>query len=207
MNSYLITCKILNELSIKLPKVGDEVLFGKWKNRRAIIKKFKKDKNNQIILITDKGIIPLFHVRLAKLMKESYVPETDQYFIELWDKIKALDISEEVRDGIKDSISRTSNRIAKRYIGEIDGVKIALVNGKEVKQKIDMDFTEGSNGAAKKYCPYNEVWLDAKYDISLLKGILFHELSERYLMTTKGYIYDDAHDFANSVEHQIMSKV
>jgi len=204
MNSYLKTCKTLNELTVTLPKIGDEVLFGKWKNRRAIIKKFKKDKNNQIVLITDKGIIPLFHIRIAKLMKESYFPETDNYFIELWDKIKTLDISEEVIDGIKNSISRSSDRIAKRYIGEINGVKIVLVNGREVKQKIDPDFTEGTNGAAKKYCPYDEAWLDSKYDTSQLKGFLLHELSERYLITTKGYSYNDAHDFANKLEHQVI---
>jgi hypothetical protein len=137
-------------------------------------------------------------------MKESYYPETDKYFIELWDKIKVLNIDEEVRNGIKNVHSRSSNKIAKRYIGEINGIKVVLVNGEEVKKKIDMDFTEGANNPARDYLPYDEVWLDAKYEQSLLKSVLLHELAERYLMTTKGYTYDDAHEFSNKIERRVM---
>jgi len=197
MNSYHTICKILNELTVTLPKIGDEVLFGKWKNRRAIIKKFKKDKNNQIVLITNKGTIPLFHVRLTE---NSYYPETDKYFKNLWQQIKRLTIPEDIKKETENCQSRSSDRLAKRCIGSVDNINVFLVNGQEVKQKYDMDFVEGGNDAVKVYIPKNEVWLDAKYDINMLKTILLHELSERYLMSTKAYSYEDAHDFANELE-------
>ena len=54
--------------------VGDEVLTGKFKNRKTEIKGFKKDKHNQPVLKTNKGDIQLFKPRVTKLMKESMLP-------------------------------------------------------------------------------------------------------------------------------------
>lgn len=50
---------------------GDTILVGKWKNRKAEIKGFKKDENNQPVLKTTKGDQKLFKPRISKLMKES----------------------------------------------------------------------------------------------------------------------------------------
>jgi predicted chitinase len=48
-------------------KVGDEVMLGKFKNRRAEVKGFAKDKNNQPVLQTTKGDTQLFKPRISKL--------------------------------------------------------------------------------------------------------------------------------------------
>lgn len=48
-------------------KVGDEVKIGKFKNRKAIVKGFDKDKNNQPVLKTNKGDHKLFNPRISKL--------------------------------------------------------------------------------------------------------------------------------------------
>ena len=48
--------------------VGDEVLVGKFKNRRAEVKGFTTDDNNQPVLKTSKGDQHLFKPRIAKLM-------------------------------------------------------------------------------------------------------------------------------------------
>lgn len=53
--------------------VGDEVSIGKFKNRKAEIKGFAKDKHNQPVLKTNKGPVQLFKPRVAKLMKESSI--------------------------------------------------------------------------------------------------------------------------------------
>ena len=50
-------------------EIGDTILIGKWKNRRAIIKGFGKDENNQPIVKTDKGDISMFKFRIPKLME------------------------------------------------------------------------------------------------------------------------------------------
>jgi len=49
-------------------EVGDEVKIGKFKNRKAEVKGFTKDKNNQPVLKTDKGDQQLFKPRISKLV-------------------------------------------------------------------------------------------------------------------------------------------
>jgi hypothetical protein len=49
--------------------VGDAIRFGKFKNRRAVIKGFTTDKHNQPVLKTNKGDQPLFKPRLSKLFE------------------------------------------------------------------------------------------------------------------------------------------
>ena len=59
--------------TLELPdiEVGDTVLVGKFKNRRAEVKGFTKDDNNQPVLKTTKGNQKLFKPRIEKLMKDN----------------------------------------------------------------------------------------------------------------------------------------
>jgi hypothetical protein len=50
--------------------VGDTILLGRFKNRKAIVKGFGSGKHNQPTVITDKGTVPLFRFRVQKLMKD-----------------------------------------------------------------------------------------------------------------------------------------
>ena len=60
--------------------VGDEVLVGKFKNRRAEVKGFTTDDNNQPVLKTSKGDQHLFKPRIAKLMpKDVNKQEIEEY--------------------------------------------------------------------------------------------------------------------------------
>ncbi len=54
----------------ELPKlaVGDVLLVGKFKNRKATITGFSFDENNQPVAQTDKGEQKIFKPRIAKLM-------------------------------------------------------------------------------------------------------------------------------------------
>ena len=60
------------EDTLTLPKikVGDEVMVGKFKNRKAEVKGFSKDDHNQPVLKTTKGDQKLFKPRISKLMKD-----------------------------------------------------------------------------------------------------------------------------------------
>jgi len=62
---------------LELPdiEVGDEVLVGKFKNRKATVKGFTKDDHNQPVLKTTKGDQKLFKPRLSKLMTEQTLEE------------------------------------------------------------------------------------------------------------------------------------
>jgi hypothetical protein len=48
--------------------VGDVLLVGKFKNRKATITGFSSDENNQPVAQTDKGEQKIFKPRIAKLM-------------------------------------------------------------------------------------------------------------------------------------------
>ena len=58
------------EKAYKLPRlaVGDVLLVGKFKNRKATITGFSSDENNQPVAQTDKGEHKIFKPRIAKLM-------------------------------------------------------------------------------------------------------------------------------------------
>jgi len=72
MIRYPQTNEAFNEAedTLTLPKikVGDEVMVGKFKNRKAEVKGFAKDDHNQPVLKTTKGDQKLFKPRLSKLM-------------------------------------------------------------------------------------------------------------------------------------------
>lgn len=60
---------------LKLPsiEIGDEILVGKFKNRKAVVTGFTTDENNQPVLKTTKGDQKLFKPRIVKLMdKQQY---------------------------------------------------------------------------------------------------------------------------------------
>ena len=60
----------LHELKLPDLEVGDELMVGKFKNRKATIKDFKKDKHGQPVAKTDKGDQQIFKGRVAKLMPQ-----------------------------------------------------------------------------------------------------------------------------------------
>ncbi len=55
---------------LKLPsiEIGDEILVGKFKNRRATVTVFTKDEHNQPVVLTNKGKHNVFKGRIVKLM-------------------------------------------------------------------------------------------------------------------------------------------
>jgi len=59
-------------VELKLPelKVGDVMMVGKFKNKKATIKGFDTDKHNQPIAKTDKGDQQIFKGRIKKLMDD-----------------------------------------------------------------------------------------------------------------------------------------
>ena len=88
--------KVSEADTLKLPNidVGDEVMVGKFKNRKATVKGFDKDDHNQPVLKTNKGDQKLFKPRISKLMKEN----NDYSFL---------------RDDVFDAIPRFINKITK----------------------------------------------------------------------------------------------
>jgi uncharacterized protein YvpB len=96
-------------------------------------------------------------------------------------------------------------------LGKCQEVDIFLVNGDIVKTRYFEDFVEGGNdavygkksGEIAKFMPDNQVWIDANIDINSLPYICFHELWERYQMSSHGLSYDPAHEKADKLEMKL----
>jgi hypothetical protein len=52
-------------------EIGDTILIGKWKNRKALVKGFGVDELNQPIILTNKGEVKMFKFRIPKILKEN----------------------------------------------------------------------------------------------------------------------------------------
>ena len=75
----------------ELPRlaVGDVLLVGKFKNRKATITGFSSDENNQPVAQTDKGEHKIFKPRIAKLMPAKQQAK---------DRLKSLALRDKSRD-------------------------------------------------------------------------------------------------------------
>lgn len=94
-------------------------------------------------------------------------------------------------------------------------IKVWVVNGELVRDKFDVDFTEGGHGMVYPFILKNEIWLDDDLSPRERKFILLHELYERNLMAKKipnhhypgryphshHRIYLAAHQAASSLEY------
>jgi hypothetical protein len=75
----------INEATLDLPdlETGDELMVGKFKNRKATIKDFKKDDHGQPVAVTNKGDQKIFKGRVKKLMptegKSPHKKGTEKY--------------------------------------------------------------------------------------------------------------------------------
>lgn len=87
-----------------------------------------------------------------------------------------------------------------------NGVTVWVVNGKVVRDRFFVDFTEGGHDYVYNFVPKGEVWLDD--DLGQTRDrefVLLHELHERALMA-KGYEYLKAHRSASRIEHACRNK-
>jgi len=85
--------RYFKEYEIDLEK-GDEILMGKFLNKRATVKDFGTDEKGQPTVISDKGEKPMLKFRIAKLMPESLTDfkGTDADIKEVTDWINSLNL-------------------------------------------------------------------------------------------------------------------
>lgn len=89
-------------------------------------------------------------------------------------------------------------------IREVDGLKIFLVDGKKIRDFIDIDFTMGGHGYRYLYIPLDEIWIDSSNE-SEKEEVILHELTEFRLMRA-GMNYDHAHDTSSIEEMKLRTK-
>jgi len=95
--------------------------------------------------------------------------------------------------------------IKKKKIGNIGKLNIWLVEGEQVRDKKDVEFTEGGNDLAYRYIPKDEIWVDDSLKTEERPPIILHEAYERERMA-KGEDYEEAHAEASQVEKKARKK-
>lgn len=84
-----------------------------------------------------------------------------------------------------------------RRLGYVTGLPVYLVSGEQIRNDIDIDFTQGGNEAAYPgYVPADEIWIDDAMHALDRIATVFHEIVERNLVLYGGMSYDKAHDIA-----------
>jgi hypothetical protein len=92
------------------------------------------------------------------------------------------------------------DKIRSKYLGELEGYKVYYVNGALIREKIDIDYCLGGNGARYSYVPETEFWLDETPEKEDHAPTLLHEYEELRKMKDKDWGYDKAHDYASGIE-------
>jgi hypothetical protein len=88
-----------------------------------------------------------------------------------------------------------------RLLGRVAGFPIYLVSGEQVRNELDIDFTQGGNdGIYPFYIPAPEIWVDDALHGLDRTATALHEMVERDLMVRHGMEYDPAHEIASSYE-------
>lgn len=87
----------------------------------------------------------------------------------------------------------------KKLLGTAAEFKIWLVDGRYVRSKYDVEFTEGGHDLVYSYVPKNEIWLDDDLIAEERPYVLLHELYERLNMK-QGLTYPASHNKALIIE-------
>lgn len=95
-------------------------------------------------------------------------------------------------------------RIGLKILRKIGPIIVREVDGKLIRDKVYIDFTEGGNSEAYAWFPQPpkapEIWLDTDVSPDEMKFVLLHELREFNEMKLNGVGYETAHKRANDAE-------
>jgi hypothetical protein len=96
----------------------------------------------------------------------------------------------------------SDNNVHKKRLNQYckGGIDVWLVDGKKVRDKFYVNFTEGGHGYIYSFIPKNEVWIDDDLQEAEIPHVLIHELHERELMKNKGMSYNKAHEESLELE-------
>ena len=101
------------------------------------------------------------------------------------------------------SLENLAESVPKRFVREVDGMKIFLVSGEYVRNHLEIDFTLGSHWVFEDspYIPEGEVWIEETLAAFDREAIIFHEVFEAKLMRD-GVPYEEAHARATEAERK-----
>ena len=140
-------------------------------------------------------------VKERSLMKNKKMNFSDAYT----DASKSEKIFRSKNKMDDDNLSKDKN-IRLKLIRIEGGVKIYLVDGELVRDKICIDYTMGGHHYRYPFIPENEVWIDNEMDRDDIEATIKHEMHERTLMKGKNMGYDKAHSRSSNIEKNYRKK-
>jgi len=83
---------------------------------------------------------------------------------------------------------------------QAESVKFVIVDGDQVREKNNVDFTMGGNHYAWDFIPEDEIWVEQDMDETNTIATKLHEFTERLIMKYLGWDYNNAHEVASKPE-------
>ena len=99
------------------------------------------------------------------------------------------------------------NRAHLKLIRAENGVKIFLVDGKLVRDRLTIEFTMGGHHYRYPFIPKDEIWIDDGVNENEIEATIKHETHEYDLMKNKGIEYSTAHARSSQAEKKFRNKV
>lgn len=96
--------------------------------------------------------------------------------------------------------------VAPVFLGQLEGVRVYMVNGEEIRQLVDIDFVLGSNYAHSACIPEDEIYLGDLSSPNDTTATLVHEYVESQQMVA-GKSYDKAHNVATKFEKRLRAAI
>lgn len=87
-----------------------------------------------------------------------------------------------------------------------DNLVINYVDGQIVRQYFDPEFMFGGHDFVYSYIPNNQIWIDNKMNDLDKPHVLVHEMEERSQMEIYKFNYDQAHEYATTMEKRSRRK-
>jgi hypothetical protein len=88
-----------------------------------------------------------------------------------------------------------------KKFGEISGFNVWIVDGKYIRDNLDIEFTNFGQPLDFPIIPKNELWIDKEYSGNENRFFIAHMLAEHRLMA-EGKKFDQAREYANKIERK-----
>lgn len=99
------------------------------------------------------------------------------------------------------------NKIHVKLLGKFKGFDLWAVDEELIKDKVDINFTDGGNPGRYKYVPKSEIWVGSRMPYVAQLETASHEVKECILMVKHGLKYEEAHDKASITEEHLRQEL
>jgi hypothetical protein len=102
--------------------------------------------------------------------------------------------------------SKATGKVKVAFLGKAGGKRVHLVDGRKLRDHVDIDFVAGGNGARYGYVPDGEIWVERGTPARERAAVILHELVEEREMRNRRQTYGQGHRTASAVEGRFRSE-